>query len=252
MSPGEEYTGPGSCEQGAELPCAEWGAKLLREGDRPRATEAFGKACEGGDVSSCVTEGRLRKEDGDYSGAEKPLRKVYETQEDARAAVALAEVYEARGDSGDLQSAEALRHAAPALDKPATEVAYSFRASTRYGARGELSFNLQPMAFLDRRLGFGANIVLGGDRAAEVNGTFAYQHYVNEWFVPYGKMMLGRLQDRSLVAMNMGGEVGAKLCLEDIGHLNMALGVSRGSGGYFSVGIGLNGIIVLAILAQVR
>ncbi|WP_342381555.1 hypothetical protein NVS55_18190 [Myxococcus stipitatus] len=250
-SQADAYTGPGSCEQGAELPCAEWGEKLLREGDRPRAIEAYGKSCESGNLSSCMTEGRLRKEAGDYSGAEKPLRKVYET-DDARAAEALAEVYEARGGVGDREAAKDMRHAAPALNKPATEVMYAFRATTQHGARGELSFNLQPMAFLDRRLGFGANVVLGGGRSAEFNGTFAYQHYVSDWLVPYGKLMLGKMQDGDYHAMNVGGEVGGKLCLEDIGHLNMALGVSRGSGGYFSIGIGINGIIALAILAQIR
>ncbi|WP_141646838.1 hypothetical protein [Myxococcus llanfairpwllgwyngyllgogerychwyrndrobwllllantysiliogogogochensis] len=243
---------PPSCEPGAVLPCAEWGAKLLREGDRPRAIEAYGKACEEGDLSSCMTEGKLRKESGDLSGAERPLTKVYETG-DVAAALALAEVHEAKGQAVDQQAAARLRHQAPAMDKPATEVLFAMRTGSEMGTGLELSFNLQPMAFMDRRLGFGANMVFGGeDGLVETNGFAAYQHYVSPYVVPYARAMVGGMTSGQDTLLNLGGETGVKLCLEDIGHLNVAAGVSRASGGYFSVGLGLNGIIVLAILLQYR
>ncbi|MCY0995852.1 hypothetical protein OWM54_01735 [Myxococcus sp. MISCRS1] len=242
---------PPSCEPGALLPCAEWGRKLLREGDRYRATEAFAKACEEGDLSACMTEGELRKEAGDYNGAERPLRKVYDTGQES-AAIALAEVHEARGGPRDLQLASDFRHEALALNKPATEVVFALRVTTEAGAATELSFNLQPMAFHHRRLGFGFNTVLGPPDLFELNGFGGYQHYVSPWLIPYARLMMGARSVAGGSALNVGGEAGAKVAWEDIGHINMAAGVSMASGGYFSVGLGLNGIIVLAILLQIR
>ncbi|MFY2560864.1 hypothetical protein ACN469_24880 [Corallococcus terminator] len=241
-----------SCEQGAVLPCPEWGAKLLREGDRPRAIEAFAKSCEDGDLSSCMTEGQLRKESGDLVGAERPLTKVYDTG-DEKAALALADVHEAKGQAVDLRAAAQLRREAPAMNKPDTEVLFAMRTGSEMGTGLELSFNLQPMAFMDRRLGFGANMVLGGnDGLVEANGFAAYQHYLTPFVVPYARAMVGGMGSGQETLLNLGGEAGVKLCLEDVGHLNMAAGVSRASGGYLSVGLGLNGLIVLAILLQIR
>ncbi|MCP3064972.1 hypothetical protein LXT21_39985 [Myxococcus sp. K38C18041901] len=240
-----------SCEPGALLPCAEWGEKLLREGDRYRATEAFAKACEEGNLSACMTEGELRKEAGDYNGAERPLRKVYDTGQES-AAIALAEVHEARGNPTDLQLAAGYRHEALALNKPDTEFVFALRVTTEAGAATELSFNLQPMAFNDRRLGFGLNTVLGPPDLFELNVFGAYQHYVSSWFVPYARMMMGARSVPGGSGLNVGGEAGAKVAWEDIGHINVATGVSMASGGYFSVGLGLNGLIVLALLLQVR
>ncbi|MCP3104966.1 hypothetical protein LZ198_39485 [Myxococcus sp. K15C18031901] len=243
---------PQSCEQGVVLPCSEWGAQLLREGDRPRAIEAFGRACDGGDLDSCQQAGRLRLEDGDLKGAEAPLTKVYETGS-PESALALAELHERRNIGDDALVAERLHREALSALSPVTELMYTMRINLSDPIGHELSFNIQPMAFRQRSIAFGMNAVLSpASMTSELNGFVAYQHYVRSWFVPYGRVMTGSLFDDHgrYDGVNVGGEVGAKLCLESLGHLNFAAGFSRGSPGYFSVGIGLDGIVALYILAH--
>lgn len=242
---------PPSCEQGALLPCAEWGAQLLREGDRPRAKEAFGRACDTGDLNSCRTLGRLRMEDGDLTGAEPPLLKVYETGTPA-AATELAELREKRNVGDDARSAAALRREALSALSPPTELMYTMRINLADGIGHELSFNIQPMIFRQRTVSIGVNAILNPESMnSELNGFVTYQHYMKPWFIPYGKLMTGSMFDANgSDGVNVGGEVGAKLALDSVGHLNFAAGVSRGSPGYFSVGIGLDGILALYILAH--
>lgn len=45
--------------------------------------------------------------------------------------------------------------------------------------------------------------------------------------------------------LNYGGELGLKLCLGPLGHLDFAVGSSRFSPLHASVGLGLNGLFLL-------
>ena len=225
------------CEQGEPWACNEWGGQLREQGERKGADAAYGLACEQGVLSSCLAQGRLRLEDGDLAGAEPPLRQVYEANDEA-GALALADLHEARGDA---EAAAHLRWEAPALDKPGFEFLFAYRMDLRGRLAPEISLNIQPLALFERRLSFGAHSAFSSRSGlAELNGFIAYQHFESSWLVPYGKLLVGSGQ-----GLNLGGEVGTKLCMGGIGHLNLAAGGSSTSGGYVSLGLGLDGLLVL-------
>ncbi len=225
------------CEQGSPHACDEWAGQLREQGERQGADAVYGRACEQGVLSSCLSQGRMRLEDGDLAGAEPPLRQVYEAN-DEQGALALADLSDARGD---LEAAARLRREAPALDKPATEFVFAYRLDLRGRLAPEVSLNIQPLALFERRMSFGANLAFSSRVSpVEVNGFVAYQHFESSWLVPYGKLLVG-----GGGGLNLGGEVGTKLCFAGIGHLNVAAGASRASGGYMSLGLGLDGLIVL-------
>lgn len=236
-----------ACEHGNAHACGEWGDELLQQGERDAADKAFGQACEGGAVQSCLAQGRLRMEGGDLTGAEPPLVRAYQSDIESEAgALALADLHEARGGVDDARIAAHLRREAPALDKPDFEFVFAYRADVSNGLGSDISLNIQPMAFFERRLTFGANVAFASSGASELNGFLGYQHFLSSWLVPYGRVMLGAALDAIPgQGPNVGAEVGAKLCLGSIGHLNLAAGSSRASPGYVSLGLGLNGIIVL-------
>ncbi len=225
------------CEQGDAWACDTWGGQLREQGEREGAEAAYGRACAEGLVSSCLSEGQLRLEGGDLAGAEPPLVTAYEAGEED-GALALADLNEARGDEA---AAERLRWEAPALKKPDFEFVFAYRAGLGGGLSPEVSLNIQPMAFFERRLSFGAHAVFNlQSTPTEFNGFIAYQHFESSWLVPYARLLAG-----SAEGLNLGGEVGTKLCFEDIGHLNVAAGASWANGGYVSLGLGLDGLIVL-------
>lgn len=225
------------CEQGEPWSCDEWGGQLREQGERKGADAAYGRACEQGVLSSCLSQGRLRMEDGDLAGAEPPLRQVYEANDEA-GALALADLHEARGDA---RTAAHLRWEAPALDKPGFEFLFASRMDLRGRLAPEISLNIQPLALLERRLSFGVHTAFSPRVGLmELNGFIAYQHFESSWLVPYGKLLAGSGQ-----GLNLGGEVGTKLCLGSIGHLNLAVGASSTSGGYMSLGLGLDGLLVI-------
>lgn len=233
------------CERGTAWACARWGEELLQQGDRAGADQAFGRACDAGNASACTEQGRLRMEGGDPAGAEAPLIKAYRDS-DEEGALALADLREARGGKRDLESAERLRREAPALDKPDFEFVFAYRADVSNGLGSDIAMNIQPMGFFERRLSFGANVVFTRGGASELNGFIGYQHFVSSWLVPYARVMVGGVPDAVPgQGPNVGAEMGAKLCLGALGHLNLAAGSSRASPGYLSLGLGLNGIIVL-------
>lgn len=225
------------CEHGSAWACDEWAGQLRGQGERQGADAAYGRACGEGIIHSCLEQGRMRLEDGDLAGAEPPLLRAYEANvEDG--ALALADLNESRGD---LETAARLRREAPALDKPATEFVFAYRMDLRGRLAPELSLNIQPLALFERRMSFGANMAFSSRQSlVEVNGFVAYQHFESSWLVPYGKLLVGGGS-----GLNLGGEVGTKLCFAGIGHLNVAAGASRASGGYVSLGMGLDGLIVL-------
>lgn len=225
------------CAQGDAWACDTWGGQLREQGEREGAEAAYGRACKEGVVSSCLAQGQLKLEEGDLAGAEPPLVAAYEAGEEDGAR-ALADLNEARGDGA---MAERLRREAPALKKPDFEFVFGYRGNLGGGLSPEVSLNIQPMAFFERRLSFGAHAAFSlPSTSTEFNGFIAYQHFESSWLVPYGKLLAGGAE-----GLNLGGEVGAKLCFEDIGHLNVAAGVSSANGGYVSLGLGLDGIIVL-------
>ncbi|WP_246357955.1 hypothetical protein [Pyxidicoccus fallax] len=249
-------TGPVSpasaCYAGKAYACGQWGDELLQQGERDAADLAHERACEEGVTSSCLTLGRLRMEKGDLDGAEPPLVKVYEASWE-EGAVALAELRETRGGVGDRDIAERLRREAPALDKPSFDFVFAYRADVSNGPGTEITLNIQPMALYERRLTFGANTSFSLSGAVELNGFAGYQHFFSSWLVTYARVMMGAaLSAVPGQGPNVGAELGAKLCLGSIGHLNLAAGSTRASPGYVSVGLGLDGLLVLIAAAHIR
>ncbi|WP_426751512.1 hypothetical protein [Myxococcus sp. Y35] len=240
-----------SCEKGRLWACNEWGEELLQDGDRSTAEAAFARACDGGSEQGCLALGRLRIADGNLAGAEAPLVKVYETDSE-EGALALADLYDARGGEAHAQAAAKLRWEAPAIDKPPFDVAMQYRIGA-WRPTADIALNIQPMAFLDRRLTLGSNLAYTSLGISEFNGFVGYQHFATSWLVPYGRMMMGSATRYSRdPGFNVGAEVGARLCMSFVGHVNVAAGMSRASGGYMSVGVGLNGLFVLLALLHVR
>ncbi|PTL85889.1 hypothetical protein [Vitiosangium sp. GDMCC 1.1324] len=237
------------CEAGSAGACVDWGEELAAREEKQQAEAAHGKACQGGIATSCITQGRLLMERGELEAAEIPLRKAY-LEEFPEAYEALADLYQARGSPADLRVAKGLRFEAPAIDKPAAEVVYHYRMDFRGGLGGALTLNLQPMAFLSRRLDIGLHAAFGAS-PVELNGFIGYQHFVSTWVVPYARVMLGGLPDAPPgMGFNYGGELGLKLCLGPLGHLEFAAGSSRGSPLHASVGLGLNAIVLLLLAAH--
>ncbi|MCP3140863.1 hypothetical protein [Pyxidicoccus xibeiensis] len=240
-----------ACEQGDAWACDSLGGALLQQGERESADAAFGRACEDGILSACRAQARMRMEAGDLVGAEPPLLRAYEAA-DEEGTLVLADLHEARGGAEGLEAAARLRREAPALDKPAFEFVASYRMDVSNGLGSDVTLNIQPLGMMERRLTFGANVAFISAGASELNGFVGYQHFVSSWLVPYGRVMLGAALDAApgQNGPNIGAEVGAKLCLGSIGHLNLAAGSSRASPGYVSMGLGLDGLIVLIAAAH--
>ncbi|MFP2930497.1 hypothetical protein ACLESO_35925 [Pyxidicoccus sp. 3LG] len=241
-----------ACAEGEPWACNTWGDELLQQGQMENAEAAFRRACEDGIVSACRVQARLRVEAGDLMGAEPPLLRAYEAN-DEEGTLALADLRETRGGAGALADAARLRREAPALDKPAFEFVTSYRVDVSNGGGIDLTLNIQPLALLERRVTFGANAAFASSGASELNGFVGYQHFFSSWLLSYARVMLGAALDTAPgQGPNVGAEVGAKLCLGSIGHLNAAVGSSRASPGYVSMGIGLDGILVLIAALHVR
>ncbi|HEX8820560.1 MAG TPA: hypothetical protein VF794_11590 [Archangium sp.] len=234
------------CAAGSAGACVDWGDALKARGELPQAETAYGQACEGGISTSCITQGQLLMKRGELDAAEHPLRKAY-LEEFPEAHEALADLYQARGSPNDLEIAEELRFEAPAIDKPAVEYVSHFRVDSRGGVGTAVTLNVQPMLFLSRRLDIGFHAAFSfGSGTSELNGFIGYQHFASTWLVPYARVMIGGLPGMPPgYALNYGGDLGLKLCLGPIGHLEFAVGSSRGSPLHASVGLGLNAIFLL-------
>ena len=232
------------CAAGSPGACVDWGDELVAHGDARQAETAYGQGCEGGIATSCITQGQLLMKRGELEAAEPPLRKAY-IEEFPEAYEALADLYQARGSASDLEIAQGLRFEAPAIDKPAVEFISHFRVDSRGRPGSAMTLNVQPMLFLSRRLDLGFHAAFGAGMP-ELNGFIGYQHFVNTWLVPYARVMLGGLPGAPPgQGLNYGGDVGLKLCLGPIGHLEFSVGSSRGSPLHASVGLGLNAIFLL-------
>jgi hypothetical protein len=233
------------CQRGDTSACSAWGSQLLEQGERQQAENAFARSCEGGVLGDCVSQGKLMLERGELSGAEPPLRKAYEA-EDPEAAWALVQLHQARGSPEDIQTAEQLRWEAPAIDKPGREVIVWLRSTPGAGTSYALAYQFQPMPFWARRMTLGLHTTGNSQRSDELNASIGYQHYLTPELVPYSTLLLGgTFQKRRF---NVGGELGVKLCLGPIGHLNAAVGSSVASPFHFSVGLGINSLPVDLLL----
>jgi hypothetical protein len=232
------------CAAGSPGACVDWGDELVQRGAKQEAEAAYGQACEGGISTSCITQGQLMMERGELEGAEHPLRKAY-LEEFPEAYEALADLYQARGSPQDLEIAGDLRFDAPAIDKPAVEAVFHYRRGYPGSLGSALTLNVQPMAFLSRRLDIGFHAAFGGGEP-ELNGFIGYQHFASTWVVPYARVMLGGILGAPPgQGLNYGGDVGLKLCLGPVGHLEFAVGSSRASPLHASVGLGLNAVLLL-------
>jgi hypothetical protein len=232
------------CAAGSAWACVDWGDELVAQGDTRQAETAYSQGCEGGISTSCITQGQLLMKRGELEAAEPPLRKAY-VEEFPEAHEALADLYQARGSPGDLEIARGLRFEAPAIDKPAVEYIGHFRVDSRGGFGSAVTLNVQPMLFFSRRLDVGFHGAFGAGMT-ELNGFVGYQHFASTWLVPYARVMLGGLPGTPPgQALNYGADVGLKLCLGPIGHLEFSAGSSRGSPLHASVGLGINAIFLL-------
>ncbi len=234
------------CAAGSSSACEDWAEALARQGELAQAETAFGKGCEGGIVSSCISQGELLIRRGELDAAEQPLRKAY-LEELPEAHEALADLYEARGDAKSLEVAEELRFEALAIDKPVTEFITRYQVDSRGSPSTAILLNIQPMAFLSRRLSLGGHAAFG--ERAEFNGFLGYQHHASTWAIPYARIMLGTAGG---LGFNYGGEVGLKLALGPIGHLDFAVGSTRAMPLHVSAGIGINALFLLLALVAAR
>jgi hypothetical protein len=239
------------CERGGGYACNEWGHQLLMQGEKQQAENAFARSCDSGNLEDCTTQGQLMMERGELHGAEAPLLKGYEA-ESQPATLALADLYEARGQPGDPERARRMRFEAPAIDKPGREFIFWWRPSpTRGETTYALAYSFQPMAFWARRMTLGLHFAGNALGANELNLAVGYQHFLTPEVVPYGTVLLGAALQRNTA--NVGVEAGVKWCLGPYGHLNIGGGLSAGSPLHASIGIGVNSLpIELLLLLAAR
>ncbi|MBF5042099.1 hypothetical protein FGE12_06810 [Aggregicoccus sp. 17bor-14] len=240
---------PSTCAEGNAGLCRFEATQHLARGERPQAVEALGRGCGAGLVTDCVEQGELLLEDGQLDAAEPPLERA--KQEGWSGAYApLARLHEARATPADLATAHQLRRDVLSIDHPDAEVLWWYRASEAHGPGAVLALNIQPMWARSRRLNFGVQWALTPN-PTELTGFVGYQHFATDWLVPYANVQAGwgsRGYGESGF-FDAGVEGGVKLALGPLGHLNFAVGSSRGSPLHLSVGVGLNYLLVLAAAA---
>ncbi|MBJ6763762.1 hypothetical protein JGU66_23570 [Myxococcaceae bacterium JPH2] len=236
------------CDAGRVSSCQSLGGQRMGEGKPEDAADAFAKACNQGDVASCITAGRIRMDHGDLDGAEPPLRQGFDADNE-EATLALADLHAARGDAAE---AERLRWAALAVEKSLVEAVLG----ARLGLGGEtgmmFDIHVQPMSFLARRINLGLSMSAMTHRKSELNSYVGYQHFLTSWAAPYARMFLGAGWHNNTPELNVGGEVGMKLILGEIGHLGVAFGTTSVGGSYFGIQLGLDWKLALAIALQVH
>ncbi len=236
------------CEAGGAWACGTWGDELLARGDARQAEVAYERACAGGVMRSCIAQGRLLMERGELEAADLPLRKAY-LSEDSEGYEALADLYEAKAER---EVAGRLRREALAIDKPDAEFVTSFRASSpdgvgTVGMGTAVTLNVQPMFLFERRLSLGMHLALPlSSGRGELDGFIGYQHFMSTWLVGYGRLLVGSyVGEEPGQRLNLGAEMGVKLCWGPVGHVEVAMGTSSASPVHVSVGLGLNAIFLL-------
>ncbi len=236
-----------TCEQGNPNACAELADVKLKAKDLPAAEDAWLRACTLGHQVSCATLGKRRLERSEYDAAE-PLLQQAADAGDADASRALLALHERRGTAVDRESAAELRAAAAALEKPDVEGVFQYRFGPSATIGGAFVLNVQPMAFWNRRITAGF-LFAGGTGPAELDGFLGAQAFANELLAGYVRVLAGSILNAPTnQGLNYGAELGAKLCWGEIGHLEVSVGSSRASPMHASVGLGVNGIFLLALL----
>ncbi|HEX8706128.1 MAG TPA: hypothetical protein VF815_45255 [Myxococcaceae bacterium] len=235
-----------SCNGGSASDCEALGHQLKGQFREAAADQAFGVACEQGSLSACLAQGRLRMERGDLEGAEPPLRRSYDADQE-EGALALADLYEARGDGA---GASRLRWEALAIDKSTVEFAFGFRIPWEGGTGGAVDVNVQPMGLEARRLVLGLN--LSFPHRPTLNATVGYQHFVSTWAAPYARALVGSHLGEGRARLNLGAEVGAKLFAGPVGHVGVALGGTHDGSMYTVLEVGLDWVLMLYVLAHLR
>lgn len=235
------------CNAGELGACEAWGHRLAYEGQPDAAMVAFGRACAGGVVSSCLEEGRLRVARGDLDGAEQPLRRAYEADSED-GAEALANLQSARGNEAE---ASRLRFEALAMDKSTTEVVMAYRVGLAGDSGFAIDLNVQPMAFLARRLNVGVNLAIESSGYGSLNGYVGYQYFLTSWAAPYARVLLGAPLARGS-GPEVGFETGMKLFGGALAHLGVALGSSRLGSTYMTLELGMDWVLFLMFAAQIR
>ena len=81
--------------------------------------------------------------------------------------------------------------------------------------------------------------------AASVDLFARYQHFAAEWLVPYVAVRAGSAPGETR-GPNVGADLGVKLALAPLGHVDLSLGATRAGGLHASVGLGLDWLLVLA------
>ncbi|RKG61365.1 hypothetical protein D7V80_34825 [Corallococcus sp. CA054B] len=236
------------CGGGSAWACETWAKQLQVDNRMEEADRAFGLACAMGSTSACLTQGKDRLARGDLDGAEPPLRKVYD-EDSEEATLALADLQAARGDE---VGAAHFRYEALSIDKSTTEFALGWRVPFDGGMGMALDVNVQPMGLKARRLTLGANLGLGPNLVS-LNATVGYQHFVTNWFAPYGRALVGPYLDNSSsrrIPINVGAELGMKFFAGPIGHLGTGFGTSLDGSTYYFLEAGLDWLLTLAVLAH--
>lgn len=217
---------------------------LVRGPREEAADRAFGMACAKDSTSACLKQGKLRLRQGNLEGAEPPLRQAYEAGLE-EGALALADLYEARGD---VTGASRLRWEALAIDKSTVEFALGLRIPWGGKLGGALDMNVQPMGLGARRLILGAN--LSFPHEVTLNATAGYQHFVSNWAAPYARVLVGSQLGERSDRLNLGAEVGVKVFGGEVGHLGVAVGSSIDGSFYTVVEGGLDWLLTLYVLAH--
>jgi hypothetical protein len=236
------------CSGGSASACESWARQLTVDQRLEEADRAYALACEFGSTASCLTVGQQRLERGELDAAEKPLRQAYDAETE-EGALALADLEAARGDT---VTAERLRYEALSIDKSTTEFALGWRIPWNGGMGFALDVNVQPMGLKARRLILGLN--LGAEpESVSLNATVGYQHFVTSWFAPYARGLVGpRLDSGRGVPINVGAEAGVKVFGGPLGHLGAGLGTSLDGSTYVVMEAGLDWVLTLMVLANLR
>ncbi|NBD14074.1 MULTISPECIES: hypothetical protein [Corallococcus] len=234
------------CEGGSPSACETWGQQLMVDNRVEEADHAYGLACATGSTSACVTQGKLRLEHGDVTGAEPPLRKAYDDDTE-EGALALADLEDARGDA---EAASRLRWEALAIDKSTVEFGLGWRVPWSGGFGMSMDLNVQPMGLKARRLVLGLNLGLEHELVS-LNATVGYQHFVTNWFAPYGRALVGpTLSGARGSTVNLGVEAGVKVFGGPLGHLGVALGGSLDGASYIVFELGMDWVLALMVAAH--
>jgi hypothetical protein len=237
------------CALGSNSACYLEGDLGLKRGDLDAAREGFGHVCDKGYDDACVLLGRGLLAHGQLDLADPPLERA-RSDGFSEAWPALVELSERRGDRA---RAEHLRWEGVAVDQPPVVIGGGLRLNSRGGAGGVVTAVAQPFDLEARRIRIGALLAFGA-APTEVDASFGYQYFVNEFVIPYADFLVGVMphQDGLPTLPNAGGELGLKLSLPPIGDLNLAIGSSRASPFHATFAIDLHWIIALEAISQVH